>query len=432
MNPCDVNVLLISSANPLIGPGRIGLDYYKAYNEYGFKTDFLTLYPVEGYEDIFYVKEKKDPSFLSKIGRYINKKYKKFFFRQQSGFYFFYKYEKNPPVSNSVLLKSIKKKYDIVVILFWQEMLSFSSIKAIYDKIQCNFHFLGVDYSQMSGGCHFVGDCKGYIDGCKECLAVKPLLFNNFAKENVQFRKAVYEKIKPIVGGNTYMIDEFYKKSYLLKDVQFAKTDAIINLDKFKPYNHIMIREKLKLPKDKTFYILFGAQNLSDKRKGIIYLLEALSIFSKKISEIEKTKICVITIGKTVPEIINAIPFEHIDYGYVSEDILIEIYAASDVFLSSTINDAGPIMINQSQSCGTPVVAFEIGGALDCIKNKNTGYCAKLLDSEDFANGIQYIYQMTNVERNELRARNRDYALAHYSFKAAGERLKKIYEDYWC
>ena len=44
---------------------------------------------VEGYEDIFYVKEKKDPSFLSKIGRYINKKYKKFFFSPTIRFLFF-------------------------------------------------------------------------------------------------------------------------------------------------------------------------------------------------------------------------------------------------------------------------------------------------------------------------------------------------------
>ena len=38
MNPSDVNVLLISSANPLVGPGRIGIDYYNAYKEYGFKS----------------------------------------------------------------------------------------------------------------------------------------------------------------------------------------------------------------------------------------------------------------------------------------------------------------------------------------------------------------------------------------------------------
>ena len=116
-------------------------------------------------------------------------------------------------------------------------MLSFSSIKAIYEKIHCKFHFLGVDYSQMSGGCHFVGDCNGYKDGCRKCYAVEPFIFNNFAKDNVEYRKKIYEDIKPIVGGNSYMINEFYKKSYLLKNAHFALTDAIIDLEKFKPYD---------------------------------------------------------------------------------------------------------------------------------------------------------------------------------------------------
>lgn len=422
------NVLLISSVDPLIGPGRIGLDYYRAYKEYGFQTDFLTLEQVEGYNDILFLKKKSRNNLVSKIIKVLKNIYNKFFFRQAPGFYFFYKYEKKPPISNDKLLNVITKQYDIVVILFWQGMLSFSSISAIYEKLHCKFHFLGVDYSHMSGGCHFVGDCKGYLSGCKKCLAVRPFLFNNFAHSNIKYRRKVYNTVKPIVGGNSYMINEFYKNSYLLKNVRFALTDAIINLDQFKPSDRKSLRDKLELPKSKSFFILFGAQDLSDKRKGITYLLEALSIFYEQLSEMDRLKICVLTIGKTVKELISNIPFDHIDFGYVSQEKLIEIYASSDLFLSSTINDAGPVMINQSQSCGTPVVAFEIGGAIDCIKNKQTGYCAKLKDSNDFAIGINYIYKMSESERDELRQRNRNYAIKHYSYQAAAERLLKICE----
>lgn len=427
MNASDIKVLLISSVDPLKGPGRIGLDYYKAYKEYGFKTDFLTLYPVKGYEDILFVKNKSNSTLLTYIKRLFDRLYRTLFFRQLPGYYFFYKHEKNPPIPNYELLKAIKKRYDIVVILFWQGMLSFSSVKAIYERIHCKFHFLGVDYSQMSGGCHFVGDCTGYKDGCKICQAVRPMIFNNFAKDNIKYRKEVYEKIKPIVGGNSYMINEFYKKSYLLKDVKLALTDAIINLEEFRPYEHDIIRKTLGFPNDKTFFILFGAQSLSDRRKGVRYILEALSKFYGTLPFDDRTKVCVVTVGKTSLEITSAIPFDHIDFGYVPQDRLIELYAASDVFLSATINDAGPIMINQSQSCGTPVVAFEIGGALDCIKNKDTGYCARLMDSDDLASGIRYIYQMNNNERENLRIRNREYALSHYSYTAAARRLMDVY-----
>ena len=375
---------------------------------------------------MFFIRKNKLEKLYLKIKSTYKKIYNKYFFRQKPGFYFFYKREKNPPIPNSILLKSINKQYDIVVILFWQGMLSFSSIKAIYEKIHCKFHFLGVDYSQMSGGCHFVGDCNGYKDGCRKCYAVEPFIFNNFAKDNVEYRKKIYEDIKPIVGGNSYMINEFYKKSYLLKNAHFALTDAIIDLEKFKPYDKNKTRKELNYPIDKSFFILFGAQNLSDKRKGIEYLIEALDIFYQKLSNEQREDICVISIGNTSSDITKAIKFKNINLGYVSENELVKIYASADVFLSSTINDAGPIMINQSQSCGTPVVSFEIGGALDCIKDKNLGYCAKLKDSIDFAKGIEYIYRLTELESEILRNKNREYAINHYSYKAAGERLYKL------
>ena len=257
MNPSNIKVLLISSANPLVGPGRIGIDYYTAYRQYGFNVDFLTLNPVEGHNDILFIKKNRLETFFLKIRNKCKGGYNKYFFRQKPGFYFFYKHEENPPIPNSILLKSITKQYDIVVILFWQGMLSFSSIKAIYEKIHCKFHFLGVDYSQMSGGCHFVGDCEGYKIGCTKCFAVEPVIFNNFAKHNVQYRKKIYENIKPVVGGNTYMINEYYKNSYLLKNARLALTDAIIDIEKFKPYNLKTIRQDLNYPKDKSFFILF-------------------------------------------------------------------------------------------------------------------------------------------------------------------------------
>ena len=61
--------------------------------------------------------------------------------------------------------------------------------------------------------------------------------------------------------------------------------------------------------------------------------------------------------------------------------------AMSDVFLSPSIQDAGPMMLNQALMCGTPAVAFNIGVAYDIINDK-TGYLAKYRDSEDFCKGI--------------------------------------------
>lgn len=56
--------------------------------------------------------------------------------------------------------------------------------------------------------------------------------------------------------------------------------------------------------------------------------------------------------------------------GFLSENELFEVYCAADVFMSTTIADSGPMMVNYSIACGTPVVSFPIGVAQDLVMHK--------------------------------------------------------------
>ena len=102
----------------------------------------------------------------------------------------------------------------------------------------------------------------------------------------------------------------------------------------------------------------------------------------------------------------------------------------SNVYLSPTVNDAGPSMVNQSLSCGTPVVAFEMGTALDVVKNHGTGYCAELRNVEDFANGIEHIFRMERKDYIEMRDKCRELALSLTSEKAFVEKFINTYKKY--
>lgn len=39
------------------------------------------------------------------------------------------------------MINSIRKSYDVVFVVFWQGMLSFQTIEAIYDKFDSQFYF---------------------------------------------------------------------------------------------------------------------------------------------------------------------------------------------------------------------------------------------------------------------------------------------------
>ena len=427
-------VLVISSVDPYIGPGIVGLQHYNALKKGGLDVDFLTKYPV-----------KDHPEFISVYGRYpnrietfiakIKKTIKKTFHLdslvcQEPTYFFFYKNEILPEVPVEKVIAKIEKEYDIVYILFWQGLLSFATINALYDKLKCQFQFRCVDYSPMAGGCHFTGDCQRYKTGCGCCPGIKSHKESDFTRWNVQYRQKVYKKVKPIVYGNSYM-NTFYRKSYLLKDYdRLEVVYPLMDNNVFQPLDMATCRSQYNIPNEKEFVIFFGCQGLNDERKGISFLLDALNFFHNCLTVSERKKILLVIAGRNIEEIQDSLKFDYKYLGYVSLSELPSIYSMSNVYLSPTVNDAGPSMVNQSLSCGTPVIAFEMGTALDVVKNQGTGYCAELRNVEDFANGIEHIFRMERIDYNRMREKCRELALSLTSEKAFVDRFLMTYMKY--
>jgi glycosyltransferase involved in cell wall biosynthesis len=72
----------------------------------------------------------------------------------------------------------------------------------------------------------------------------------------------------------------------------------------------------------------------------------------------------------------------------VGNDIVALLYAAVDVLVTPSRQDNLSNTIVESLACGTPAVAFDIGGMPDMIEHKINGYLAKPFDTSDLAAGI--------------------------------------------
>ena len=409
-------ILIISSANPLKGPGVLAIDMYKALKDADVEVDLLTKFPVDDHPEYLFVK--KELSFFTRVER----KIRNYLLRPHPGHCFFYRKEDNPPVPVKQVLTKITKPYDMVCVLFWQELLSFKTIDAIYDKLKCKIIFRCVDYSPMSGGCHFTCNCERYQIGCGECPAFDSHDKNDFTAWNVQYRKKVYDRVKPIVFGNYYM-NHFFEKSFLLKDVKRMISWPVIDTEAFKPLDRNVLTKKHNIDAGNHFVIFFGCQSLDDPRKGMNLLSEALKKFSDKLTDEQRQKVLLIVAGKNFSKIKHLMPFESKDFGYVDGSMLPDLYSMADVYLCPSIHDAGPMMVNQSLCCGTPVVGFEMGACLQAVKDCGTGYCAKVGDVEDFANGINWIYNLSSFETEKLRFHCRNFGVEHHSYNAFAKQL---------
>ena len=421
------SILIISSVDPSIGPARVSVDYYNAFIRANLSIDLLTLYPVKSHPEFLYVYKRKN-----KIRSAYN--IIKYWFtglrKVNTCFRFFYTYETMPPVPVNKVLAAIRKDYNVVMVFFWQGMLSYATIKGIYEKLHCQIHFMGVDYSQMSGGCHFTCNCQRFMTGCGKCPGILSNKERDFTKFNIKYRKKVIEMVKPIVLGNLYMRTNFYRKSYLLKGARVEASHDIFEMKEFYPMDKDALRVKYDISSNKHFVVFFGCQDLKDPRKGMDLLIKSLHLFWNTLNKEQRDKVLIIVAGRKIDVIIEKIDFDMKYVGYVPSTQMPELYSLADVFLSPSIDDAGPTMVNQSLCCGTPVVAFEMGSALESVKSKGTGYCAKLNDSEDFANGISFIFNLPVEKYLLMRKRCCEIAYKYTSYESHVKEFLRIYEKY--
>lgn len=411
-------VLILSSLNPTVGSGTVALDFYRAFVEAGYVVDLLTLAPVDGHPEFMSVYNRR-PGKFHHLGFRLWKKLR----RPDADWQhcLFYRRETDMPVPIRHITRRLKPVYDYVLVVFWQGMLTFKTIGLLYDYLGGpQFLFSCADYSPVTGGCHFIGDCKRYYQGCGCCPMLKSSNPDDFTRKNVVYRRQVYERIKPFVLANTYMSGFFSKSKALAENTRIEFCSILLNLDEFRPFPKKESRNVFGVQSEK-FVIFFGSQWLNDSRKGFALLLESLAGLRKMLSDDEAARVHLLIAGHSIETVKDRLPFSYTHTGFVPMHMLPQLYSAADVYLSPSVNDAGPSMVNQSIACGTPVVAFEMGTALDVIKNHNTGVCVPLGNVDSFAHGIQQIMRLATDcpdKYTAMRAECRRVAEEYHSYSA--------------
>ena len=178
----------------------------------------------------------------------------------------------------------------------------------------------------------------------------------------------------------------------------------------------------MDVPSD-AFVVLLGAGNLVHPRKGVVaYGVPALRRLGELVPERE---LFVLAVGARGDELELPVPGRVL--GPVADPAEMALgYQAADAYLCPTIADAGPLMIPEALMCGTPVVAFDVGNAVDLIRDGETGYLVRSREPDDLAAGLAGLLGHPEPER--LRAACRD-AAAHHSPQRVAEAHVKLYES---
>ena len=409
-----MNILMLYTHNPLYTAGIASLDLFNEFKKNGHNVKLLvnqydTNYPegVISMETFFLYWKKK---LLKKIKRRLRLNKKDI---TDPKYHFHDLNEEKEYYKTNKILKKAKMEPDVIIVLFAKNFINSKNIFELCKKKNTPIYWVMYDMAPLTGGCHYAWDCKGYQNNCGNC----PGLFSSdpydITFKNFLYRRNYIDRTDiQIVTASEWQYRQT-KESTLFKNRTIYKILTAVNKDIFKPLAKEDIRKRNVIQYDKKV-IFFGAVELDNKRKGMKYLLEAFKILKDLLimdSEL-KNKIFLLIAGNEFDKIKDYLPFEYHSMGMVDNTYgIASAYQAADIFVCPSIEDSGPTMINQSIMCGTPVVCFEMGVALDLVFNGKTGYCAKLKDSKDLAQGMYNILSLPACEYEIMQNNCRQLAL---------------------
>ena len=281
------------------------------------------------------------------------------------------------------------------------------------------------DQWYFTGICHYSGICEKYKSQCEKCPMLKGQKMD-LAKKVFDRKRAIYKDRNITFVGCSHWMAELARQSALTGGHMVTNVPNAIDTDVFTPMDKTVARKKFNLPEDMRL-LLFGAQRITDKRKGFRFLVEACEHIAMHHPTLPG-HLGVVVLGGDAESVKEALPLPVYTVNYLSNETdIAQLYNAADLFVTPSLQDNLPNTIVEAMSCGVPCVGFNVGGIPEMINHKQDGYVADYCDSIDFAQGISWC--LNEARLPALSAAARSTALATYSEAVAAQRYLAIYQQ---
>lgn len=319
-------------------------------------------------------------------------------------------------------LPIISDGYDILH-LHWINggFIKYSTLAGLKKPIVWTLH----DSWPFTGGCHIPYECKKYEIGCEKCPQLLGKHRIDLAKIIFKAKQKYYPANITVVCPSNWLAD-CAGRSKIFKNNKIHVIPNGLDMNVYKPLNKKIAREMLGISETKKV-ILFGAVSAtSDKNKGYAHLLQSINILK---GLYRQDDIELIVFGGHGTEGEAKIPYPITYFGHLYDDIsLVVLYSAADVMIVPSMSESFGNTVLESMACGTPCVAFKIGGILDLINHKENGYLAEPYESGDIVRGIKFVLE-DRERRAKLSESARKYVAAKCDIRVVAKQHKHLYEE---
>jgi len=286
-------------------------------------------------------------------------------------------------------------------------------------RLRCPIVWTLHDTWAFTGGCHYPQQCEGYKKQCGNCVQLGSGKEHDYSQALMRRKAKTFEQLNITVITPSRWLAAMAKQSSLFAERRVEVIPNGLDTEVFRPLEYAAARKYLGLSHDRPA-ILFGAQWVTDPRKGGDLLCDALKHLDRPCT------LLVFGEGKLPLDDAPHITVRRL--GSLADDIsLAVVYSAADVFVCPSREDNLPNTVAEALACGTPCVAFDVNGLPDMIDHQKNGWLARPFDSAHLAEGIGWV--VGHPQPEELRRAARQKALSEYSLDVMQKRYVALYND---
>ncbi|EJN6961215.1 glycosyltransferase family 4 protein [Photobacterium damselae] len=245
-----------------------------------------------------------------------------------------------------------------------------------------------------------------------------------FSNSKYKLIKKIIESTYRIIStkNSTFIFEnyddlKYFKSQQIIKDNGIVIEGAGVDIDRYCP---------IKEPQPNS--ILFAARLLEDK--GLDTLIE--SVKKLKLDNIN----CTLNVAGIIDNDVNgAIPINEItklnDNGDINwlgtcDNMVNVINSNSVVCLPTRYGEGVPRILIEAASCARPIIATNVSGCKEIIKDGINGYLISVNDSTSLAKHLRYLFDNKNISKN-MGIEGRNIVKAVYNKNIVLKETLKIY-----
>ena len=313
---------------------------------------------------------------------------------------------------------------DAIICHDMTNFITFEAVREISANGNIPILFMLMDMAAFTGGCHYAWDCVGYQRECGNCPALRLASTRDRSFRNHKKKAGALAHMNAcVVAGSTWLADQA-RSSSLFRNTPVEIVPLGVSPELFFPRDAASLRTKFGLSRNRDV-VFFGARQFDDRRKGMTQMIAALESLAT-LMPVDRLPTLLIAGDGGSFDGLEAMGFPIRSLGLIGTQELAEAYVVASVFVSPSIEDSGPMMINEAVMSGTLVAGFQTGVLPDLVEPGVTGHYAEIGDTAALARAIFDILTWPKKRVEAGRARAREIGLTRCSPGAQAEGFARI------